>query len=381
MTEKVTRRGFLGKSVLAMGAGLASAGAVSGAVGGALAGGRVRADGEPEANADPARGARKADKEPPSWTILNHDERMSYRRLGKTGIWISAVSLGGHWKRCPFQGPDFQKNRTEIMAQCLDSGFNYVDACYKGEVEVYARAVKDVGKRQKIYFGFDSHGARGAEYRTRQALMADLEGTMRETGLDYVDVWRITCHEPGGLHTHNEACELAEAGEKAVKEGKVRFFGLSTHDRRWADFMVREFPIVSVIITPYTPGTNELAHGSFFETVRKHDVGVFGIKPFASNALFKGSSRPGDPHEEEDNEAARLALRHVLANDAITSPIPGLIYPSHVENCLRAIDERRKLDLVARPAIEGDERLGRVVGAMWGRLPEEYRWLKGWEWA
>lgn len=368
MSANVTRRNFLGKSVVALGAG--------------LAGGRILAEGEsaPEPERGFEAGPDHGEKRPPRRTILNYNERMSYRRLGKTGLWISAVSLGGHWKRCPFQGADFEKNRTEIMAQCLDGGFNYVDACYKGEVEVYAKAIKNIGKRDKIYFGFDSHGARGAEFRTRQAFIADLEGTMRETGMDYVDVWRITCHEPGGLHTYNEACELAEAGEKAIKDGKVRCFGLSTHDRRWADFMVREFPIVSVIITPYTPGTNELAHGSFFETVRKQDVGVFGIKPFASNALFQGSSRPGDPHEKEDNEAARLALRHVLANDAITSPIPGLIYPSHVENCLRAIEERRKFDLVARPAIREDRRLGPVVGSMWERLPEDYRWLKDWEW-
>ncbi|MGQ9589981.1 MAG: aldo/keto reductase [Planctomycetota bacterium] len=273
-----------------------------------------------------------------------------------------------------------KENRTQVMARCLESGFNYVDACWTGEVEVYARALAKLGKRKQIYFGFDSHGSRGAEFRTRQALLADLETTMRENGLDCVDLWRITCHEPGGLHTHNEACEFAAAGEKAVKDGKARFFGLSTHDRRWADFVVREFPIVSVIITPYTPGTNELAHASFFDTARKHDVGILGIKPFASNALFRGSSQPGDPYEKADDEAARLALRHVLRNDAITAPIPGLIFPSHVDNCLRAIEERRKFDLAARPAIDGDRRYAGAVSAMWGRLPAEYAWLRDWEW-
>lgn len=369
-----TRREFLRRGALAAGAG----------VGAARAAGRARAEGgaaEAPASAerDGAAGEPR-EKLPPRWTILNYDERMSYRRLGKTGLWVSAVSLGGHWKRCPFEGAAFEENRTQVMARCLESGFNYVDACWKGEVEVYARALAKLGKRKQIYFGFDSHGSRGAAFRTRQALIADLETTMRETGLDYVDLWRVTCHEPGGLHTFNEACEFAAAGEKAVRDGKARFFGLSTHDRRWADFVVREFPIVSVIITPYTPGTNELAHASFFDTVRKHDVGILGIKPFASNALFRGSSQPGDPYEEADHEAARLALRHVLRNDAIAAPIPGLIFPSHVDNCLRAIEERRKFDLAAGPAAGGDRQYERAVSAMWARLPAEYAWLRDWEW-
>ena len=347
----MTRRGFLEKGAMALGASLVAGRALS-----------------------------EEEKAPPKWTILNHNERMAYRRLGKTGLWVSAISLGGHWKRCPFQGADFEKNRTEIMAQCLDAGFNYVDACSHGEVLAYAKALKNINKRDRIYMGFDAYGSRGGQFRTKRALLESLEGTMRESGLDYVDIWRVTCHEPGGQHTYNESWEFAAAAEQAIKDGKARTFGVSTHDRRWAEFMVREFPIVSVVITPYTPLTKEKTEGSFFDTVRKCDVGVFGIKPFASNSLFKGTSRPGDPFETEDNESARLALRHVLMNEAISAPIPGLIFPSHVENCVKAIEERRRLDLIARPAILEDPRLGQVASGVCGRLPPEYQWLKEWEW-
>ena len=64
-------------------------------------------------------------------------------------------------------------------------------------------------------------------------------------------------HEPGGLHTFRTSCEIAAAGEEAVKQGKVRFFGISSHDRRWHEMMVREFPILSVILFPYTAKTKE----------------------------------------------------------------------------------------------------------------------------
>lgn len=41
---------------------------------------------------------------------------------------------------------------------------------------------------------------------------------------------------------------------------------------------------------------------------------------------------------------------------------------------------RRKFDLAARPAIDGDRRYAGSVSAMWGRLPAEYAWLRDWEW-
>jgi hypothetical protein len=42
-----------------------------------------------------------------------------------------------------------------------------------------------------------------------------------------------------------------------------------------------------------------LPEGSIFDAVKQYDVGVFGIKPFASNSLFKGNSAVGNPEAEE----------------------------------------------------------------------------------
>jgi hypothetical protein len=35
-------------------------------------------------------------------TTRSYNPDMEYRRLGKTGLWISALSLGGHWKKLPY---------------------------------------------------------------------------------------------------------------------------------------------------------------------------------------------------------------------------------------------------------------------------------------
>jgi aryl-alcohol dehydrogenase-like predicted oxidoreductase len=351
-TRDLTRRHFLGEGAVAVGAGLAAGAAL----------------------------AVNEKTPPPKDKILSYNERMEYRRLGKTEQWVSAVCLGGHWKRCPFEGEDFQKNRTEIVARCLDSGINYVDACWQGEVMAYSKALKTLGKRKQMLLGFDAYGSRAPEHRTRKALLAQLDQLMKEAGLDVVDVWRITCHEPGGMHTYNESCEFAAAGEEAIKQGKVRFFGTSSHDRRWHEMMIREFPVFSVIIFPYTAKSKEKPKDSIFEAVRKYDVGVFGIKPYSSNSLFLGQSTPDDPNREEDDKRARMALRYILTNPSIAAPIPGLIYPHHVDNCLKAIEERRKEDLAARPAILDSPELAAATRDMFDRLPAGYHWLKDWEW-
>ena len=107
--------------------------------------------------------------------------------------------------------------------------------------------------------------------------------------------------------------------------------------------------------------------------MQKNDVGWFGIKPFASASVFKGDSSPGNPHVDEDNKIARLTLRYILCNKAITAPIPGMINPEQVDNVALAVAERRELD------VEEKAMLDRAMEDAWANLPYHYQWLKGWE--
>jgi aryl-alcohol dehydrogenase-like predicted oxidoreductase len=204
--------------------------------------------------------------------------------------------------------------------------------------------------------------------------MQALDEGLRAASLDYVDLWRITCFEQGGEHTYNESEEIVAALDTAKKQGKARFTGISSHDRRWLNWMIREYPTqIEVILTPYTAKSKVLPEESLLDGVRKHDVGVFGIKPFASNSLFKGNSAPNNPYAEEDNERARLAVRYILGNLSITAPIPGLVSRQQVENMVRSVKERRQLDA------KETRTLGNAAVEAWARLPEEYQWLKAWE--
>jgi aryl-alcohol dehydrogenase-like predicted oxidoreductase len=354
---------------------------------------------------------------------LNYNEDMEYRRLGNSGLMVSAICLGGHWKRIGtlipgitakdewgaaiLNHPDFIENRWDIVSYCIEKGINYVDACSGNEILAYTNALK--GRRDKMYLGYSWHlkEPRFPEWRTAAKLMQGLDEGLKESGQDYVDVWRISAIMPGSEHTFNETYEIVAALAKAKKQGKARFIGISSHDREYLKIVINEFPEqMEVILTPYTAKTSELPKtgqpaivwnqegsnyesaesretsadkvtellpGSIFETIRKNDVGVFGIKPFASNHLFKGDSSPNSPTAEEDDRRARLAIRYILGNPAVTAPIPGMINRHQVDNLVLAIKERRELDAKEMSELRkaGDE--------AWAKLPEEYQWLKKWE--
>jgi aryl-alcohol dehydrogenase-like predicted oxidoreductase len=193
--------------------------------------------------------------------------------------------------------------------------------------------------------------------------------------------------ERGSRHTQEEVDEMVKALEIAKKKGLCRYTGFSTHDRRWAAMLFETYPdLMQMCCTPYTARTKELPKDSFFNVVRKHDVGLLGIKPFASNAVFKGDGSPDGPKAEEDNQIARLTIRYILLNSAVTAPIPGLASPQQVDNMALAVRERRESDVAERAdsaagVMPPQDKLvlDTATSKMWDNLGPQYGWLRNWE--
>ncbi|MCL5744905.1 MAG: aldo/keto reductase [Acidobacteria bacterium] len=352
------------------------------ALAGSLAAGALR----------PAAGAEQRARR----SILNFNENMEYRPLGHTGLMVSAVCMGGHWKRVEVmlkrsmkalgyskadydlvKSPDFQKNRHDVVSRLIEVGINYVDACAGPEVLAYSHALK--GRRQKMYLGFSwfEREPRFPEWRTGKRLIEGLDMSLKEAGLDYVDLWRMTM-PADDLPDMAELTRIEEAAveamTKAKQQGKVRFTGMSTHNRVWLKSMIEQYPKqMDVVLFPYTAKSKELPVDSLFHSIQKRQVGAFGIKPFSSNALFQGNSSPNAPSREEDDRRARLAIRYILGNTAVTAPIPGLVNLHQVDNVAKAVAEHRQLD--------GKEKaeLDHAAAQMWTRLQPDYGWLKNWE--
>ena len=325
--------------------------------------------------------------------IPSYNPEMEYRACGKTGMMMSAVCLGGHWKRVdkvlppkPKDGAngwlrfgagdvDFDKNRRDVVGRCIDRGINYIDACWSNEVIAYSKALK--GRRDKMYLGYSwGHTeVRFPEWRTFEKLKEGFQAGLKEAGQQYVDLWRITCLEQSGQHDDATIEELIRALDWAKRAGLARFTGISSHDRPHIKKLIEKYPQqLDVICTPYTARTKVVTDESgLWASMKKHGVGWFGIKPFASNSIFQGDSTPGNPHAEEDNRLARLAIRSILCNPAITAPIPGLITVDQVDNMALAVKERRELDQQERADLD------RAMDRAWANLPSTYHWLKEWD--
>jgi len=305
----------------------------------------------------------------------SYNENMEYRRLGRTGLMISAISIGGHWKRIPFKpgSDDFRKNRRDVINACLDRGINYVDACSAGEVMVYAEAARD--RREEIYMGFDWTMARDPEIAgSLDRMKQGLDEGLKKSGLSYVDLWRITLREQTTQNSEREIETAMAALEWGKKSGKARFTGIATHHRPWIADAVARYPQIEVVVTPYSAGSKEKPVGSMFEALRKHNVGMIGIKPFASGNLFASRGTPDSPTKRDDDARARMALRYVLCCDVLGASIPGLITVDQVKNAAAAVSERRQFEKA-----ENIEHR-RLAAGMWQRLPADYDWLREWEW-
>ncbi len=322
----------------------------------------------------------------------SYNPQMEYRRLGKTGLWVSAVCMGGHWKRIdkvigaaaeidPYAGPNksedmapFLKNRAEVVDRCIEVGINCIDFAGDAEPETYCRVLR--GRREAMYLCY-SHPAselRVEENRQTQRLVDLFEAGLKRCQLEYADVWRLMAYERGGDHSQADVDAMIEALRIAKQKGLCRHTGFSTHDAAWARRLIDTYSSeLELLCMPFMSISLEAPTDSLLDALRQHDVGVLAIKPFASNSIFEGDGAPDSPHAEEDDRRARLAIRHILNHPAITAPIPGLISTHQVDNVVAAIHEPRTLTDHEKGELED------LSLAVLNRLPTEYQWLRNWQ--
>jgi predicted aldo/keto reductase-like oxidoreductase len=224
-----------------------------------------------------------------------------YRTLGRTGMKITIVSFGGG-----------HTAEAELMRIAFDHGVNYVDTArnYMGgkNEEIVAKALK--GRRDKVYVGTKTKSFS----KSKEDIIDDVETSLRALGTDYVDV--IQLHS---LTSKDRVFmpETREALLKLKEQGKVRFFGVSTHSHQ-ADVLNALVDDRDMFFDMALVGYNFKSGTDVEEAIARAvqaKIGIIAMKTqaggYATDALG-----PISPHQ--------AALKWVLQNKNITSAVPGM---------------------------------------------------------
>ncbi len=147
------------------------------------------------------------------------------RPLGKTGLTVSALGLGGHH----LGDADSVNEAMNIVHEAVDMGVTFFDNCWEyhnGKSENWLGRALAGGRRDKVVLMTKvcTHG------RTAPVAMRMLEESLRRLQTDHLDIWQIHAI------TYDNDPELAyakggvlEAFDLAKQQGKVRFVGFTGH--------------------------------------------------------------------------------------------------------------------------------------------------------
>ncbi len=158
---------------------------------------------------------------------------MLYRRLGRSGLQVSVLSLGS-WVTYHTQ-IDSSAAR-EMMAAAMDAGVNFFDNAEgyaKGKSEeVMGRALKELNWPRlnyvvstKFYWGLETGDGPAINRKNtlnRKYLMQAIDGSLRRLGLDHIDL--VYCHRPD---PHTPIEETVWAMSDMITRGKALYWGTS----------------------------------------------------------------------------------------------------------------------------------------------------------
>ena len=157
---------------------------------------------------------------------------MQYRRLGRSGLQVSELSLGS-W--VTYHNQVDTGSAVEMLAAARDAGINFFDnaeayALGKSE-EIMGQALRQLGWGRhtyvvstKFYWGIDKSGTT-VNYKdtlNRKYLMQAIDGSLKRFGLDEIDL--VYCHRPD---PHTPIEETVRAMSDMITQGKALYWGTS----------------------------------------------------------------------------------------------------------------------------------------------------------
>jgi aryl-alcohol dehydrogenase-like predicted oxidoreductase len=251
---------------------------------------------------------------------------MQYRRLGNSGLEVSAIGLGtnnfGDNSRWPFQMG--AKEVAGLIDASLDAGVNTIDtanAYGAGRSEEYIGLALE-GKREQAIIATKVYGRMGEgpnrEGLSRKAIMHEVEQSLGRLRTDYIDLYQL--HQVDSVTPIEETLR---ALEDLVRQGKVRYIGCSNFEAWrvceaiWTSKAAGLSPMVAV--QPAYSLLNRDVESEMLPFCDRYGVGVLPYFPL-EHGLLTGKYRRG----EKAPAGTRLASRTGPLESADFDVLEGL---------------------------------------------------------
>jgi L-glyceraldehyde 3-phosphate reductase len=310
-----------------------------------------------------------------AWSAAaNRYEKMTYRRCGKSGLLLPAVSLG-LWQN--FGGARPLEHSRAILQRAFDLGITHFDLAnnygppYGSAEETFGRIVaRDfAAHRDELVIstkaGYDMWPGPYGEWGSRKYLLASLDQSLRRMGLDYVDIFYSHRFDP---NTPLE--ETLGALDSAVRQGKALYVGISSYSdahTREAVGILRRLGTPLLIHQPSYSLVNRWVEGGLLDVLGDEGVGCIAFSPLAQGLLSErylegvpegsratqsssfSESMLGDNNlakvralagiaARRGQRLAQMAIAWVLRDPRVTSALVGVSSVEQLEMNVKALD-------------------------------------------
>ena len=300
-------------------------------------------------------------------------ESMPYRRCGKSGIKLSAVSLG-FWHN--FGGNDIFENNRAMVRRAFDLGITHFDLANNygppagSAEETFGRILKADFKSYRDEMLISTKAGWGmwsgpyGDFGSRKYLMASLDQSLKRMGLDYVDIFY---HHRPDPETPLE--ETMGALDSIVRSGKALYVGISSYDAestREAAGLLKAMGTPCLIHQPQYNMFNRWIEGDLQKALNDTGMGCIPFSPLAQGLLTdrylhgipKDSRASKSPFltptqvesslnkvralntiaEKRGQKLSQLAIAWILRLKEVTSVLIGASSPSQIEDGVKALE-------------------------------------------
>ncbi|WBO86192.1 L-glyceraldehyde 3-phosphate reductase [Hymenobacter yonginensis] len=300
---------------------------------------------------------------------------MPYRRCGRNGLKLPAVSLG-LWHN--FGDVDVLQNFRAILHRAFDSGVTHFDLANNygpppGSAETnFGRILKEDfrGYRDELVIstkaGYHMWEGPYGEWGSRKYLISSLDQSLRRMKLDYVDIFYSHRPDP---ETPLE--ETMAALDHVVRQGKALYVGISNYAPREAAEAIRILRELGTPCLIHQPKYSMFERGpenGLLDLLGQEGVGCIPFSPLAQGLLTnkylhgipedsrvaKGVGfltenqltearltqirQLNDLAQERNQSLAQLALSWILRDERITSVLIGASKPDQLTDSLRCLE-------------------------------------------